>query len=917
MLWLASYPRSGNTFFRIVLHEVYGVESSEFPKHEDYADYAVVKTHERPREIEPGDPDIPAVYLVRDGRDTVVSMAHHRSNIIEPGSDYLTNLDASIVAANGSHFGGWSTHVEEWLERASLVIHFEDLIVDPIAELERLRPFLDLPKPERDRVPTFKDLRQRSYLTGYGKHLKLRNPQWRRKFFRRGRVGAWRDEMPLEARVIFMKQHGATMEKMGYAVKGEDETTVLAHRPRILLDGTKLTMRGMDGCKRYVECLAVGLRDRIDADDDDWDIDVLLGPHIYPLHLALEVASHGHRQRTLDERVQWARDRLHNWRATARGWLVARLSGVLTPRQLVALRDFKRRLMRQQVVEDGMRPKLQQERPLPRYDLVHATLPTTVGYLATLDAPVVVTVHDLCHIYAPQSQTRLNHEALRQGMLHHVARHATYLTVSDATRQALLEQYPVALECAKVTLLACDTDHFKHIKCQKKREAMRQRLRIPTQKYLLCLSTLEPRKNLDLVIKSYIDLVAATPEFAADLVIAGSKGWGYGRTFYRTIDRHPRIHRVGFVTEELLPTLYSGALALVYASRYEGFGLPILEAMSCGTPVIYGDTSAMSEVAGDGGLPVDAGDIAAIGVRMREIVEDSGLREALSKRALASAARFNWKRTAAQTAAHYRERLRAARPHSACLAQTAKPRTVVMQLPGAADGGVLELLREAVGDAQTSGTRHNTLASLSAEDLLGPRLFSGFYTYDAILAHIPPPRQVVTMLRTPVDRLVSAYNFGRAHRRSFIDARTEYTEKPGCYPFHGMCYAAAKDRGLCDFLRSEEPLLRSQMVRWIAGDEGSDAQMLERAKARLHQMAAIGFVEDMEVSVARIFTALGMDVPATIRRLGAFDVLPDRKEEMETAEKVAVDDEARALLSSITALDQELYDYAREITRGT
>lgn len=105
------------------------------------------------------------------------------------------------------------------------------------------------------------------------------------------------------------------------------------------------------------------------------------------------------------------------------------------------------------------------------------------------------------------------------------------------------------------------------------------------------------------------------------------------------------------------------------------------------------------------------------------------------------------------------------------------------------------------------------------------------------------------MMRAPADRLMSAYNFGRAHRRSFIDSRLEYSEKSGCYDLHGISYAAAKDQELCDYLRSEEPFLRNQMVRWIGGDEGSEAQMMARAKARLHQMAAIGFLDDMQVSL--------------------------------------------------------------------
>ena len=105
MIWLASYPRSGSTFLRIVLDEVYGIESSTFhrqkdyPLDGDYATYPVIKTHQLPHELAPADPSIPAVYLVRDGRDCVVSLAHYRKQLLAPESDLEDNLLAAIEAA--------------------------------------------------------------------------------------------------------------------------------------------------------------------------------------------------------------------------------------------------------------------------------------------------------------------------------------------------------------------------------------------------------------------------------------------------------------------------------------------------------------------------------------------------------------------------------------------------------------------------------------------------------------------------------------------------------------------------------------------------------------------------------------------------------------------------------------------------
>jgi hypothetical protein len=225
MIWLASFPRSGNTFFRIVLHEVYGLESSAYQldpekqKDKEYFQAEVVKTHVLPHQLEPSDPDIPVVYLVRDGRDSVVSMAHHTKDIIQPGSDYYANLKEVILARHGTHFGGWGKNVMAWLPRAALVLRFEDLITDPIGTVEKMRPLIDLPEPRVDKLPTFDDLRQKETPYGPGGKDKFSEKEYsnrKKLFFRRGKAGAWRDEMPLEYQEMFWFLHGDAMQALGY-----------------------------------------------------------------------------------------------------------------------------------------------------------------------------------------------------------------------------------------------------------------------------------------------------------------------------------------------------------------------------------------------------------------------------------------------------------------------------------------------------------------------------------------------------------------------------------------------------------------------------------------------------------------------------------------------------------------------------
>lgn len=220
MFWLASYPGSGSNFFKIILHEFYGLESATFRAAPDtipgYLNKSIVKTHHLPRDLVPGERSMPSVYIVRDGRDSTVSFAHLLSDIVSPGSRYENNLAEVIISKRKGYFGGWSGHVAEWLERADIVIRFEELITNPIECAERLRSITDFPKPRTDKVPTFEDLRRKDFKPV--EEWFAEDPDTRKKttFFRRGIVGSWKDEMPENIQSLFWELHGDMMEKMGY-----------------------------------------------------------------------------------------------------------------------------------------------------------------------------------------------------------------------------------------------------------------------------------------------------------------------------------------------------------------------------------------------------------------------------------------------------------------------------------------------------------------------------------------------------------------------------------------------------------------------------------------------------------------------------------------------------------------------------
>ena len=124
MIWLASFPRSGNTYARNILKEVYSIDSS-YDDEPGWEGQSLVKTHFLPQDIRTLKPEDKVIYLLRDGRDCTVSLGHHMKNIAKTGDNFHHNMVESIIAAEGSYFGGWSNHVFHWLQRADVVIRYE------------------------------------------------------------------------------------------------------------------------------------------------------------------------------------------------------------------------------------------------------------------------------------------------------------------------------------------------------------------------------------------------------------------------------------------------------------------------------------------------------------------------------------------------------------------------------------------------------------------------------------------------------------------------------------------------------------------------------------------------------------------------------------------------------------------------
>ncbi len=243
------------------------------------------------------------------------------------------------------------------------------------------------------------------------------------------------------------------------------------------------------------------------------------------------------------------------------------------------------------------------------------------------------------------------------------------LSISEATKVDICNHLKVDPARVFVTPLAADPDLFYPSYDAGEQAQMRQKYGVKNAPYILSLCTIEPRKNIDHVIRCYVKLMqeGQTPDL--QLVLAGNKGWNYDHIF-REIDGaeafKDTIKVTGYVANEDLAALYSGALAFVFPSLYEGFGLPPLEAMQCGVPVIVSNTSSLPEVVGDAGVLLDPKDADGLCGALLRLYEDADLRADLAARSLERATLFSWRRCAEDTVNAYKTALGQAKGQQFC-----------------------------------------------------------------------------------------------------------------------------------------------------------------------------------------------------------------------------------------------------------
>jgi glycosyltransferase involved in cell wall biosynthesis len=278
--------------------------------------------------------------------------------------------------------------------------------------------------------------------------------------------------------------------------------------------------------------------------------------------------------------------------------------------------------------------------------------------------PVITTIHDVAFRRFP-ALFPLKHRLLLNLLIPSSARNAAaVITGSEATRRDLMELYDLPSERIVVTPYAADPI-YRPMDVDEARRAVKERFRIRAP-YLLSVGVLQPRKNLVRLVRAFNRIARDIPH---RLVLVGKEGWA-GEELRRAIAESPAGREpvfTGYVPDADLPALYAGADIFVYPSLYEGFGLPPLEAMACGAPVITSNTSSLPEVVGNAGVTVNPLDTDALARAITDLLQDEARRSALRAAGLQRAGQFHWDHTARATIEVYRRVVAAAEAQSSSL----------------------------------------------------------------------------------------------------------------------------------------------------------------------------------------------------------------------------------------------------------
>jgi glycosyltransferase involved in cell wall biosynthesis len=283
-------------------------------------------------------------------------------------------------------------------------------------------------------------------------------------------------------------------------------------------------------------------------------------------------------------------------------------------------------------------------------DLYHSTdfvLPPTHPQTRT-----VLTVHDLSFLRAPETASPRLQRYLSRVVPHSVERADHILADSVATRDDLIALYNTPLD--KITVLLSGVHQgFRRVESVAQHAAIRAKYGIDERPYIFSIGTVQPRKNYGRLVEATAAL--RREGYDVQVVIAGGRGW-LEDAIYQALDTfnmRDHVRFIGYVDDADLPALYSAATCTSFVSLYEGFGLPILESMACGTPVVTSNVSSLPEVAGGAALMVDPTNVPELVAALCEVIENNTTRSTLQMRGYDQVKQFTWEQAAKQLVTTY------------------------------------------------------------------------------------------------------------------------------------------------------------------------------------------------------------------------------------------------------------------------
>ena len=270
---------------------------------------------------------------------------------------------------------------------------------------------------------------------------------------------------------------------------------------------------------------------------------------------------------------------------------------------------------------------------------------------------VIQTVYDMIPFLLPETMTAEYREYYAD-IIRRICPGDHVITISRSAKADFCDHTGFAEDRVHVVPLAANEDLFRPCHDPAHIATVRAKHGIPEGPYLLSVCTFEPRKNLRHLVRSFVELLRAHPEVSdLTLVLTGGQGWMFGPILAElagTALPNGRIITTGYVPDADLAPLYSGASAFLYLSRYEGFGLPPLEAMQCGTPVIVSNTSSLPEVVGEAGILLSPDDRDGLCQAILDLHAHPGQRARLAEKSIGQARQFSWEKNVRQTTGIYR-----------------------------------------------------------------------------------------------------------------------------------------------------------------------------------------------------------------------------------------------------------------------